>query len=144
MSQPRERDAGLSGQCHCGAVRITLSTRPEFINECNCSLCNSHGVWWGYFVRLNVVVTGQTTAYGRADRDEPPMHLHFCPTCGCTTHWALSPQFTKNTGINDRMGVNMRLFDRAGLAGIELRYPDGQNWNGTGKWAFVREDVILC
>ena len=24
----------------CGQVRVEISTRPEFINECNCTLCS--------------------------------------------------------------------------------------------------------
>ncbi len=30
------------------------------------------------------------------------------------------------------MGVNMRLADESDLAGVELRFPDGRAWAGTG------------
>jgi hypothetical protein len=129
----------LKASCHCGAVQIGISAKPEYLNECNCSLCHSHGVWWGYFTPAQVQVAGETKIYARADREEPAVNLHFCVTCGCTTHWTLTPVFTRNTGIDDRMGVNLRLSDRAALAGIELRYPDGAHWDGVGQWDFVRE-----
>jgi hypothetical protein len=41
------------------------------------------------------------------------------------------------------MGVNMRLADESDLAGIELRYPDGQAWSGEGGFTYVREARIL-
>jgi hypothetical protein len=135
--------AALNAKCHCGAVQISIAVKPDYLNECNCSLCHSHGVWWGYFAPVEVQVVGETKAYGRADRAEPAVNVHFCPTCGCTTHWTLTPVFTRNTGIDDRMGVNMRLVDRPLLSGIELRYPDGKHWNGIGQWDFVREAEIL-
>ena len=139
MTEPKPISAG----CHCGAVSIRVAAPPDYINECNCSLCNSHGVWWGYYVPTDVEVTGETKGYGRVDRDKPAVNLHFCTTCGCTTHWTLTEQFVQDQGANDRMGVNMRLFDRAALTAVELRYPDGANWDGVGQWGFVREAVTL-
>ena len=134
----------LSASCHCGAVHIQIPNAPDYINECNCSLCDSHGVWWGYYPPGEVVVTGATQVYTRVDREEPAVTLHFCGTCGCTTHWLLTEAHVqKSGGANDRMGINMHLFDRADLAGVELRFPDGANWEGAGPWGFVKEAVVL-
>jgi hypothetical protein len=132
----------LHANCHCGAVRIRIAQAPDYLNECNCSLCHSHGVWWGYFAPDDVGVTGITRVYTRADREAPSVELHFCKQCGCTTHWAPLPAFLEKVGEN-KCGVNMRLFDRAALAGIELRFPDGANWNGIGQWGFARDAEIL-
>jgi hypothetical protein len=129
----------LTTTCHCGAVHVHVAKRPDYLNECNCSLCNSHGVWWGYFAPEDVAVTGETKVYTRADRDEPAVELHFCGHCGCTTHWTPTEVFVAKTGAANRMGVNMRLFDRAVLAGVELRFPDGMGWDGIGQWGFVKE-----
>ena len=41
------------------------------------------------------------------------------------------------------MGVNMQLADESDLAGLELRYPDGQAWSGAGEFTYVREARIL-
>ena len=133
----------LTAQCHCGQVTVEVAARPDYINECNCSLCNSHGVWWGYYPPAQVAVTGETKAYRRVDREDPAVELHFCGTCGCTTHWTLLPAFIEKIGLDTIMGVNMRLFDRAALAGVELRFPDGKAWDGVGDWGFVREAVVL-
>ncbi len=134
----------LSAICHCGAVHVQVAHAPDFIFECNCSLCESHGVWWGYYTPDEVEVTGETRGYGRADREVPTVELHFCPRCGCTTHFALSAAWLEKSGAaNDRMGVNMRLFDRAALSGVKLHFPDGRVWDGVGEWGYVREAVDL-
>ena len=41
------------------------------------------------------------------------------------------------------MGVNMWLADERDLAGIEVRYPDGQAWPGIGEFGYVREPRII-
>jgi hypothetical protein len=133
----------LDASCHCGKVRVRVAMRPDYLNECNCSLCNSHGVWWGYYAPADVRIEGETRVYQRADRPDPAVRLHFCGTCGCTTHWTMLPAFIEKTGEASRMGVNMRLFDIAQLTGIELRFPDGKAWDGKGQWGFVREPVPL-
>jgi hypothetical protein len=132
----------LKANCHCGAVHVQIAHAPEYLNECNCSLCNSHGVWWGYFVPEEVIVKGETRVYTRGDRDDPAVELHFCSVCGCTTHWTLLPAFLEKVGEN-KCGVNMRLFDREALTGIELRFPDGHGWDGIGQWGFFRSAVTL-
>lgn len=88
-------------------------------------------------------MTGETRIYQRTDRDEPAVELHFCGTCGCTTHWTLLPAFIERIGLHTIMGVNMRLFDRAALAGVKLHFPDGRAWDGVGEWGFVRGAVVL-
>ena len=132
----------LSASCHCGAVHVQIALAPDYLNECNCSLCDSHGVWWGYFDPPDVTVTGETKVYTRADREDPAVSLHFCGTCGCTTHWTLLPAFLEKVG-EVKCGVNMRLFAREVLAGVELRFPDGRGWDGIGQWGFVRAAELL-
>jgi hypothetical protein len=41
------------------------------------------------------------------------------------------------------MGVNMRLADESDLAGIELRYPDGQAWSGEGAFGYFSRARII-
>jgi hypothetical protein len=146
-------------------VHVQVAHAPDFIFECNCSLCDSHGVWWGYYASGEVVVTGETRGYVRGDFGSipsesgnrlrgsemrlqttrtPAVEVHFCPRCGCTTHFALREAYLESSGVaNDRMGVNMRLFDRVALSGVKLHYPDGRAWDGTGEWGYVREAVDL-
>ncbi len=132
----------LTLSCHCGQIRVTISKQPEYVHECNCSLCSATGARWAYFDPSEAAVEGTATRYCRQDKDEPNAEIHFCATCGSTTHFTLTPAAAAKFG-NTLMGVNMRLADESDLAGIELRYPDGQAWSGAGEFAYVREATTL-
>lgn len=128
--------------CHCGQIRITLEKKPDFIQECNCTLCSKAGVRWGYFHPSEASVKGTAKGYCRDDKVEPGARIQFCDSCGSTTHFTLTENVISRFG-NSLMGVNMRLADESALAGIELRYPDGQSWSGEGDFGYVREPRII-
>ena len=128
--------------CHCGEIRIALPRPPDIIHACNCSLCSKAGADWGYYDPTEVSVTGQGAAYVRPDREDPGAAIHFCRTCGSTTHFTLTPAAVARFG--DRvLGVNMRLAEPGALAGVELRFPDGRAWSGQGPFTYVRPPEIL-
>jgi hypothetical protein len=127
--------------CICGQVHVETPT-PDFIHECNCTLCSGSGARWAYFLPSDVTVEGTTKGYCRDDKEDPAAEVHFCTNCGATTHFVLTPSAVAKFG-NVQMGVNMRLADEADLAGIELRYPDGRGWSGAGGFGYVREARIL-
>ena len=77
----------MQGRCACSAVTLVLAHRPEFLNQCDCSVCLRVGAAWGYFHPRDVTITGETTAFARADMGEPTIAFHFCPTCGSTINW---------------------------------------------------------
>jgi len=132
----------LTLSCHCGRVRLDVAKRPDFIHECNCSLCAKAGARWAYFHPSEVTVAGDTITYCRTDKPEPGADIGFCPTCGTITHFTLTAEAQAKHG-NSMMGVNLRLAGEADLAGIELRYPDGRAWSGAGDFTYVREARIL-
>ncbi len=137
-------DGSLRASCHCGRVKLSIACAPAFINECNCSLCSSHGAWWGYYETRQVQVSGDTQGYSRTDHEVPAVEIRFCGHCGCTTHWVFVDSFAASRPEgNDQTGVNMRLFDPIELAGIELRFPDGRNIAPDGSYEFVREKIKL-
>src|SRR5688572_19081882 len=114
----------LDLSCHCGQIGLTLERRPDYINECNCTLCRKTGARWAYFEPSQVDVRGTTTSWSRNDKDDPVARIHFCGTCGTTTHFTLTADAVARFG-QDLVGVNMRLAHETVLAGLELRYPDG-------------------
>jgi hypothetical protein len=128
--------------CLCGQVRLETHKRPDFINECNCTLCGKSGAQWAYFHPSDVTAQGTTKGFSRADKEDPAAEVHFCTNCGSTTHFVLTPSAVAKFG-NVQMGVNMRLADEANLAGLELRYPDGRNWSGQGEFVYLREARII-
>ena len=128
--------------CHCGEVRLALARRPDFVNECNCTLCAKTGARWAYLDPAEVTVSGETHGYRRTDKADPAAEIRFCAKCGVTTHFVLTESAAARFG-NTMTGVNTRLAGEADLAGIELRYPDGRAWSGEGEFGFVREARVL-
>lgn len=132
----------LKLSCLCGEVVLTVNKAPDFIHDCNCSLCTKTGARWGYFHPSDISVEGATKGYCRGDKDDPNAQVRFCPNCGATTHFVLTESAVSKFG-NSVMGVNMWLADSRDLAGIELRFPDGKSWAGHGGFSYVREARIL-
>ncbi|OBX20734.1 aldehyde-activating protein [Erythrobacter sp. QSSC1-22B] len=128
--------------CLCGQLRVQLAKRPDYIHECNCTLCRKTGARWGYFHPSEASVTGASKGYSRTDKSDPAAEVRFCESCGVTTHFILTADAAEKFG-NTMMGANMLLAEEADLAGVELRYPDGQAWSGDGEFAYVREARIL-
>lgn len=139
---PDYRENMLKLSCLCGEVRIEIEERPDFIHECNCSMCRKTGARWGYFHPSHVMIDGRSGSYCRSDRAEPNAEVHFCPTCGSTTHFVLTTSAISRFG-NSIMGVNMWLAKAEDLSGTELRYPDGQAWSGAGDFTYVREPRLV-
>lgn len=132
----------LTLSCLCGRVRIDLAGRPDFIHACNCTLCSKSGARWSYFPPESLTVTGQTGRYRREDKDDPAAEIHFCMTCGSTTHFRLTESAVARHG-DVQAGVNMLLADERDLAGIELRFPNGRDWSGGPEFGYARAPVIL-
>jgi hypothetical protein len=128
--------------CLCGQIRLDVEKRPDFLHECNCSLCRKSGAIWAYYHPHAVRVAGASHGYARQDKADAAAEVHFCPTCGSTTHFGLTPSAVAKFG-NVQMGVNMRLAEEGELAGIELRYPDGAAWAGQGEFTYLRPARIL-
>lgn len=128
--------------CLCGQIRVEAGKRPDFIHECNCTLCSKSGARWGYFQPSEVRIRGMAKGYSRIDKDDPSAEIRFCETCGSTTHFVLTDSAVGKFG-NTMMGVNMALANEDDLAGIELRFPDGKAWAGAGEFGYVREPRII-
>lgn len=105
----------VKGRCHCGNVRLEVPVAPEWVADCNCSLCRLL-VWRvAYYPPDDVCIVGQTTAYVWGDR---MIGIHHCPVCGCGTHWlSLGENFGK-------MGINARLLDNFDENVVEVRKID--------------------
>jgi hypothetical protein len=108
----------IEGRCHCGAVRVTVPERPEWLGSCNCSICRRIAWLVAYYPDDGKVrVEGATVSYIWGDR---MIAIHHCPVCGCGTHW-------ESTGESyGRVGVNARLLD--GFAAVDggLMLLDGE------------------
>ncbi|WP_423141906.1 GFA family protein [Parablastomonas sp. CN1-191] len=128
--------------CLCGAVQLSVP-RPDYIHQCNCTLCSKTGARWGYFTPDQVRVIGAAAIAVRGDKAVPSAEVHFCGACGSTTHFGLTPAMIAQHGDVMR-GVNMALADPADLAGIEQRFPDGRAWDGaSAEFGYVSAPTII-
>ena len=75
----------LSGGCHCGAVRYTISAPPLSVQHCHCETCRkTSGTLYrtgGVMRREEVVIEGAENLTGY--RTSPSFEEHFCSICGC-------------------------------------------------------------
>lgn len=114
--------------CHCGAVRLTVARLPEFLIDCNCSICRRNGALWALYDVAAVATSGHpqnTTAYIWGPRSIRTLH---CRTCGCVTHWEpLSHAADAGT-----MGINARNFEPAEISGVAIR-----KFDGAVSWSYV-------
>ncbi|WP_300393263.1 hypothetical protein [Henriciella sp.] len=133
----------MTANCLCGAVSVTINDRPDFIHDCNCSLCRKTGSAWGYFPSASVSATGQTVSFVRTDKPDAGVAVHACPTCSATTHFELTNAFKMQNEGADLTGVNMRLFDPVELEGVEVRYPNGRDWAGEGPFDYRRDTMTI-
>jgi hypothetical protein len=102
----------VHGSCHCGRALIELPSAPEWVADCNCSLCRRLAWCVAYFPPDHVRISGETTAYVWGNR---MIGIHHRPTCGCDTHrQSLGEDFGK-------MGVNGRLLDGFDEGAVEVR-----------------------
>ncbi len=133
----------MTSNCLCGAVGVTIETKPEFINDCNCGLCRKAGGAWGYFQSSSVSTKGSTVSLVRDDKKSPAVAIHSCEKCAVTTHWVLTKSFKEKNPSADQVGVNMRLFDPDELEGVEVRFPNGKEWTGEGPFGYRRPALTI-
>jgi hypothetical protein len=104
--------------CHCGAVRITLEPPPNWVLDCNCSICRRYGGLWAYTrdsagkqALQAILIQGSDAleAYIWGDRWSAVWR---CKTCGCVMYGTALGEPEKILAVNARMFVD---FDPASL-----------------------------
>ncbi len=93
--------------CHCGAVRFEISEAPQWVLDCNCTLCRRYVALWSYYRGDNQAKLLKKPAEDATDVytwNDSQIAFHRCRTCGCMTHMAaLDPYPPLIFGVNMRM-----------------------------------------
>lgn len=92
----------IRAACHCTAVRFELEEAPEWVLDCNCTLCRRYGAIWAYPEASQVrFVQGEdsTDAHSWGPK---ALAFHRCRECGCVTHMMVV-EGARLYGINARM-----------------------------------------
>ncbi len=110
----------IQGKCHCGNVKLSIHKLTDTGTSCNCSICSRYASIWGYFTEAEVNVSigkyGITTyCYG-----DKMINFNHCTFCGCITHYT-----SINSGQEERLAVNYRMFSSEVLDQIKVRFFDG-------------------
>lgn len=109
----------IRGSCHCGAVNWSFNGMPEGATACNCTVCRRYGTLWAYdYEGEGIHVSGPTQAYVRGKAIE----FHFCPNCGCVSHWRAQ---TQGEDGRRRIAVNLRLTEPGPIAQVPIDHFDG-------------------
>jgi len=121
----------IEGSCHCGAVRFTYPRQPDWLTDCNCSVCRRYSTLWAYARVSEITLSSAadaTLAYIHGDKT---LAMHSCKTCGCTTHWIALDQDSSS-----RMAVNFRMCDPAAYRDIRVR-----KFDGADTWEFLDQEL---
>ena len=123
-----------TGGCQCGAVRYTLTKRPQTIYCCHCTECQKQSSSaFGISVRVEtaaLTITGKTATWERLSLGKP-MQCHFCPTCG-------NRLFHQRAAYGDRMNIKGGTFDDTGWI-----KPAGHIWTKSRQdWLVLPEDTL--
>ena len=110
----------LSASCHCGAVQLEFSARPEQLTQCTCSICRRYGALWFYCTRATARVLTPAevqTPYIWGDRG---IEFYHCNTCGCLTHYESIEKLD-----DSRIALNARMMSPADIVDAKIRTFDG-------------------
>ena len=121
----------IEGSCHCGAVRFTYPRQPDWLTDCNCSVCRRYSTLWAYARVSEITLSSAadaTLAYIHGDKT---LAMHSCKTCGCTTHWIGLDQDSSS-----RMAVNFRMCDPEAYGHIRVR-----KFDGADTWEFLDQEL---
>jgi hypothetical protein len=115
--------------CHCTAVRFEVASLPDWVLDCNCTICRRYGAIWAYPAPTSVTFVrgaGDTDTYLWGDK---MLAFHRCKECGCVTHMA-----ALDTDPPRVVGINVRMIPTLDPATVRLIQKD----NGHSGWFWSR------
>ena len=127
----------IQGTCLCNVVQIGVVRLPRQVTQCNCSVCRRYGALWAYYRRSAVSITAPRGALEDYVRRAHGLRFVRCRSCGCVICWN-----GRGKGRDQRMGVNMRLFDHALMADVPIKVLDGdKTWRVLD--AYVKPEIWI-
>ena len=110
----------LRGKCHCGEVQFSVQKEPEWLTECNCSVCQRLGCLWLHADCGEIELSASDESTLAYVWNEKMLAFHTCKTCGCTTHW-----LPVDMSASTNMAINARMFESETLKSMRVRQFDG-------------------
>ena len=125
----------LEVKCHCGACTINIPRRPRVLTACNCSMCTRIQPLFAYYLARTITVNARSVAFDSYVWGKRRLRWYRCRTCGCFTHHHADG---RESDVELRTGVNLRLGDPAVLRDVEVHVRDGaaDTWNLTERYRY--------
>lgn len=106
----------ITARCHCGKVEVKVENAPEFLGDCNCSICRRYKALWGYYPPEEVSATAGEDLIDSYIWGDRQVLFQRCHECGCVTHYV-----TTDSCPVDIVGINFRMVDPALYKGIKIK-----------------------
>ena len=114
----------IEAKGHCGAIRIRVPALPEYVIDCNCSICCKNGALWALYSCRSIEVAAEPSSVTEYVWGPATIRTIHCRICGSTTHWLPLTMQADGNG-----GVNARLFDSSLVRNLKIRRFDGaETW----------------
>src|SRR5262245_56907393 len=86
-----------TAMCCCGGLRLRVRGEPSRVVTCHCLQCQRRtGSVFGdnaYFSRSAIqAIEGESREFSRTTERGGRMTFHFCPKCGSSIYWQVSPE----------------------------------------------------
>ncbi|MDJ0708133.1 MAG: hypothetical protein QNJ46_33080 [Leptolyngbyaceae cyanobacterium MO_188.B28] len=117
----------LTASCHCGAVQIEISEKPETLTQCTCSICRRYGALWAYCTRQTARVLSAPDAETSYIWNDKVIEFFHCNTCDCLTHYESTEK-----SDDSRIAVNARMMSPKDIKGVKVR-----TFDGADTWKYI-------
>lgn len=109
------------GSCHCGAVKFEADADLAAVIDCNCSICEAHGLLLAFVPAVNFrMVAGEGNLSDYRFNKKTIRHL-FCKTCGVEPFGrSVKPE------ADETIAVNVRCLKGVELKDLKPRFYDGR------------------
>lgn len=118
----------ITGSCHCGATKFSVSWAPEGVTRCTCSNCARRGALWAYYPLKEFALETPRENVSTYQWGPKIGKYNFCAVCGNST-FNETPDWTTGEANfeNPLITINARLLDDIDAEALPVTVLDGKN-----------------
>ncbi|KAJ5621523.1 hypothetical protein N7528_006306 [Penicillium herquei] len=124
---PTSESSSHKGNCHCGAVRFSITLSPPLakypVNSCNCSICSKNGYLLVYPNTQDMKLESGEEVLKEYRFASRYVRHQFCGECGSSCFIKLP-----DDPIAPFIAVNVRMLEDFDPDSLTLRKPDGRSF----------------
>jgi hypothetical protein len=118
----------ITGSCHCGATRFSVSREPDTVTRCSCTNCHKRGALWAYYPVKDFELETPRETVATYQWGIKVGKYNFCPSCGNSTFNETPDWSTGEANFdNPLITINARLLDDFDLDAVPVIDLDGRN-----------------